>query len=231
MEILFQVLQHGTVVFDLSFWREILSQVLFPMLDNIDLAIQTPIRKNDESGVQFYLQTIQQIVQGFNDFFVRNMDRLGYVIPSYADILVLFISQTQSRRIIQVLIVCFRQFMQTIASQLSGGQWKDLIFSFSLCFEASLPSGLERELDEFFGEQNQGKDDSKLDLALSRCMVQLFLINTIDNALEISYSKWTVEDTALLLRCLETSYKFSKTFNSRFELCIKLQRADQQAGL
>ena len=47
-------------------------------------------------------------MQGFNDFFVKNIDKLSYVIPSYADILVLYISQTQSRRIIQVLIVCFR---------------------------------------------------------------------------------------------------------------------------
>ena len=58
MEILFQVLDHGIAAFDLNFWREILSQVLFPMLEDIDLAIQTPVRKNDENGVQFYLQTI-----------------------------------------------------------------------------------------------------------------------------------------------------------------------------
>ena len=57
-------------------------------------------------------------------------------------------------------------------------------------------------------------------------MVQLFLINTVNNALEFSYDKWTVEDTVRLLRCLDTSYQFSKAFNSRFELCIKLQRAD-----
>ena len=55
MEILFQVLDHGIAAFDLNFWREILSQVLFPMLEDIDLAIQTPVRKNDENGVQFYL--------------------------------------------------------------------------------------------------------------------------------------------------------------------------------
>ena len=59
METLFQILEHGIQPFDLNFWREILSQVLFPMLEDIDLAIQTPIRKNDDNGVQFYLQTIQ----------------------------------------------------------------------------------------------------------------------------------------------------------------------------
>ena len=51
METLFQVLEHGIQAFDLNFWREILSQALFPMLEDIDLAIQSPIRKNDENGV------------------------------------------------------------------------------------------------------------------------------------------------------------------------------------
>lgn len=53
-------------------------------------------------------------------------------------------------------------------------------------------------------------------------MVQLLLINTINNSLDYSYSKWSVEDTERLLRCLETCYRFSKAFNDRFELCIKL---------
>ena len=94
MEILFQILEHGIQAFDLNFWREILSQVLFPMLEDIDLAIQAPIRKRDLNGEQFYLHTIQQIVSGFNDFFVKNIDKISYVIPSYVDILILFISQT-----------------------------------------------------------------------------------------------------------------------------------------
>jgi hypothetical protein len=40
VEILFQVLQKGVDVFDLSFWREILSQVLLPILEDIDIAFE-----------------------------------------------------------------------------------------------------------------------------------------------------------------------------------------------
>lgn len=58
LEILFQVLQQGVEIFSLEFWREILSQVLFPMLEDIDLAIQTPSRRNDDKERTFYLQTI-----------------------------------------------------------------------------------------------------------------------------------------------------------------------------
>ena len=39
MDVLFQVLEHGVDVFDINFWQEILSQVLLPMLLDIELAI------------------------------------------------------------------------------------------------------------------------------------------------------------------------------------------------
>ena len=94
LNIFFQVLQQGVDFFDLEFWKEILSQVLFPMLEDIDLAIQTPTRKIDENQKKFYLQTTQLIVQGFNDFLTNNLQQLCFVVPTYADILVLFISQT-----------------------------------------------------------------------------------------------------------------------------------------
>lgn len=43
------------------------------MLEDIDLAIQTPSRRNDEKERSFYLSTIQAVVQGFNDFLVKHL--------------------------------------------------------------------------------------------------------------------------------------------------------------
>ena len=86
------------------------------MLEDIDLAIHTPSRRNDDKERTFYLQTIQGVVQGFNDFLLRNLKHLCFIVPTYVDILVLFISQTNSRRIIQVMIVCFGQFINKVAS-------------------------------------------------------------------------------------------------------------------
>ena len=154
---------------------------------------------------------------------MKNLDKLSYVVPSYIDILVLFLSRTQNRRIIQVLIVCFRQFMTAVSPRLSAQQWREVVVSFALCFETSLPSNLENELNEFLSDSNKAsQDDKALDLSLSKCMVQLLLINTINNSLDSSYAKWSVEDTERLLKCLETCFRFSKAFNDRFELCIKL---------
>ena len=55
----------------------------------------------------------------------------------------------------------------TIAAKLSAEEWSDLILTFSLGFEASQPSNLEKDLDEFFLQVDEEKDESKLDLSLS----------------------------------------------------------------
>jgi len=81
-------------VFDLSFWREILSQVFLPMLEDIDLAIETPSRKNDKKERTFYLNTMQSIVDKLNRFFLNNVEKMRPVISSYIDIVFLFMSTT-----------------------------------------------------------------------------------------------------------------------------------------
>ena len=39
ISIFFQVLKQGVSEFNLQFWQEVLSQVFYPMLEDIDLAI------------------------------------------------------------------------------------------------------------------------------------------------------------------------------------------------
>ena len=112
--------------------------------------------------------------------------------------------------------------MQTIADKLQADQWTDMIMTLTLCFESSLPAGLEKELDEFFCEVDEEKDDSKLDLTLSKCEIQLLLIYTISHSLEFAYEKWTIEDTNSLLSCIEKSYKFANSLTDRFDFCIKM---------
>ena len=40
------------------------------------------------------------------------------------------------------MIVCFQQFMQKIGEYLSTEMWQELIQTFSLCFEKSMPQNL-----------------------------------------------------------------------------------------
>ena len=77
IKVFFEVLESGLSEFDLPFWQEILSQVVFPMLEDIDLAIQNSSRRNDESEADFYLKTVFEMVQGFNDFLVAHLSVLS----------------------------------------------------------------------------------------------------------------------------------------------------------
>lgn len=92
VEILFQVLQKGVEVFDLSFWREILSQVFLPILEDIDIAFENQNKKINKSERTFLLNTILLIIDKFNRFIERNVKKMQAVIPCYLDILLMFLS-------------------------------------------------------------------------------------------------------------------------------------------
>lgn len=241
------MLQQGVDFFTLDFWREILSQVFFPLLEDIDLAIQTP-SKRSEAELSFYLQTIQSVIQGFNDFLLRNLAQLCFIVPVYTDVLVLFVSQTQSRKIIQVLIVCFQQFIQKVSAHISAAMWHEIIETFCLCFTSSRPLSLMEHVDSFVAlhemkcsdasegrkesfRKRVGDNEAALESCLSKCLVQLFIVNTLKDIAESSYEKLSMADCSRMLLTLQQSYDFSKEITGNFGNCVKMQQVDQMAGM
>ena len=169
-------------------------------------------------------------------------------MPTYIDIMVLYISQTQSRRIIQVMIVCFGQFLTTVGQYLDSPMWADLVETFCLCFQKSVPTTLMDEVDQFIGlhetkssdaseshkesfRKRISENETALERSLSNCLVQLFVVNTLKDALDSSYEQFLPEDVAKVLETLQQSYDFSHEVNSKFNNCMKLQRVDSMAGL
>jgi hypothetical protein len=83
----------------LTFWREIFSQVLYPLLEDIQLAMETSSRKNEEVDQVFYGQTFENIISRFDLFLNESYDALKDVVPCYIDILCLFIAKTTHKRL------------------------------------------------------------------------------------------------------------------------------------
>ena len=115
VEVLFQVLNKGVDVFDLSFWREILSQVLLPVLEDIDIAFENQNNKVNKSERTFLLNTILLMIDKFNRFIDRNIKKMQTVISCYIDVVLMFLSQTNSPRIIEILVRCIRPFITSIS--------------------------------------------------------------------------------------------------------------------
>jgi hypothetical protein len=69
---------------------------VLPLLEDILLAVEIP-NKNTDS--EFYKHTIQEILEKFNAFLVDKIDTLRYLIPSYIDVLALFISNINEKHI------------------------------------------------------------------------------------------------------------------------------------
>ena len=87
--------------------------------------------------------------------------------------------------------------------------WQELIETFCLCFERSRPHNLMDQVDSFVSlhetkssDASEGHKESfrkrisenegDLEQSLSRCLVQLFVVNTLKDALDSSYDRFSV---------------------------------------
>ena len=138
-----------------------MSQVFLPILEDIDIAIENQNGKIQKSERTFLLNTILLIVDKFNRFIDRNIKRMRSVIPCYIDIILMFLSQTKSVRIIEVLVRCVKPFITSITSQLGKSDWDDIIESLALCFLETSPSDMINDAKRVLSE---GHDQTILKL-------------------------------------------------------------------
>lgn len=109
------------------------------------------------------------------------------------------------------MIVCFGQFIQKVGEYLSTEMWQELVETFFLCFEKSMPESLMEEVDSYLAlhetksseaseshkesyKKRISENESALEKSLSNCLVQLFVVNTLKDALDTSYEKLSVND-------------------------------------
>ena len=135
--------------------------MFLPILEDIDIAIENQNGKIQKSERTFLLNTILLIVDKFNRFIDRNINRMRSVIPCYIDIILMFLSQTKSVRIIEVLVRCVKPFITSITSQLGKSDWDDIIESLALCFLETSPSDMINDAKRVLSE---GHDQTILKL-------------------------------------------------------------------
>ncbi len=135
--------------------------MFLPILEDIDIAIENQNGKIQKSERTFLLNTILLIVDKFNRFIDRNIKRMRSVIPCYIDIILMFLSQTKSVRIIEVLVRCVKPFITSITSQLGKSDWDDIIESLALCFLETSPSDM---IDDAKRVLSEGHDQTILKL-------------------------------------------------------------------
>lgn len=181
-----------------------MSQVFLPILEDIDIAIENQNRKIQKSERTFLLNTILLMIDKFNRFIDRNIKRMSSVIPCYIDIVLMFLSQTKSARIIEVLVRCIRPFIASIAPQLGKSDWDDVTESLKLCFQATSPSDMLEQAKQVMIESDD-QTVLKLEKLFSRTQVQAFLVDLSDDLLTKCYSSLSVTNIAKLILCLRTA--------------------------
>ena len=85
----FKIFNDYSSDFTEEFWKEVLHQIVLPVLEDIHLAVEIP-NKNTDS--EFYRVTINEILVKMNAFLVNKIDAYKHLIPTYIEVLSIFIS-------------------------------------------------------------------------------------------------------------------------------------------
>ena len=171
MNNLFNMLERASLEKSVDFWRELCSQVLYPVLEDIQLAVETDQNPSiDDENVAFYQEILESIFERFAIFlneFYKNMPK---VVSIYIDIICLFISNVSNKRIANVTAKSLVNLINTIGDKLSQEEWDNFTTSLCLCVDSTLPKSLVTN------------EPGNLDHQLARCLVQLQLINCISES-------------------------------------------------
>ena len=82
------------------------------------------------------------MIDKFNRFIERSIKKMQIIIPSFIDIVLMFLAQTQSHRIIEILVRVVKPFIVNIATHLGKSDWDSVTDSITLCFQATSSADL-----------------------------------------------------------------------------------------
>lgn len=68
---LFSVLERAVVKNSVLFWRELFSHVLYPILEDINLAVETKKESETEADNPFYYTVLEALVDKFGEFLLE----------------------------------------------------------------------------------------------------------------------------------------------------------------
>jgi len=112
-----------------SLWREIVSQVIFPVLEDIRLQVELATRKNNLEHARHHVMVLQQLLTSLNRFFSEKQASLPpTLLTCYTDILCLFASNINNQELASVVMEQLKHLLVEIGARFSGPeQWSDVI--------------------------------------------------------------------------------------------------------
>lgn len=66
------------------------------------------------------------------------------------------------------------------------------------------------------------ENEAALEHSLSKCLVQLFVVNTLKDCLDTSYEKLSVAESQHMQDTLQMSYDAAHDITSQFKNCVKM---------
>ena len=196
-----------------SLWREIFSQVLFPVLEDIRLQVELATRKSNYEQAQHHITTLQLLMASMNSFLIQKQESLPPALHNcYMDVICLFASLINNQELAAVVMDELKILIVEIGSRfVVPEQWDDVIEQISLLFQAALPRLLademensqSQEMSDMIGDDNNkasgrsmgGQPDSRLkfEQCYAKCTVQLRLTKVVAEIISSFFDQLSIE--------------------------------------
>lgn len=112
-------------------WREIFSQVLYPVFEDIRLQVELATRKGNLEHAHHHILVLQRLLVTLNRFFSISAKQGSLptsLLTCYTDIVCLYASNINNRELAEVVMDQLKNLLIDIGAQFAGPeQWSDVI--------------------------------------------------------------------------------------------------------
>jgi Sec7-like guanine-nucleotide exchange factor len=197
LNILFELLQKAE--FDQEQWKVIYNAVILPIFDDAQIS--------DDAWI---IGTFKEALLGLLSLLVDKWDDLSFLTAGIIELLSTLVESCKDV-LAKVAIEVLKELLVTVSSRFAEADWDLLSQKYAQALRATTPAELLTQ------QKSPGQLPFDAEICMSKCLIQIYLINHLNEILGSKAINWTSEQLYFVVEALRDSYELAHEFNRQTE--------------
>jgi len=233
---LFDIFKTYGEYFPREFWKRIFHEVLKPLFEKSESSL-TLVRKSSISGgagaddSKYENEPLREMFSRLIDIHNYYRPKLDFFTKDLLELLVDCAIQPQEM-VAKISLNTIRFLINNWHNNFTPSEWETCIAAFREIFEKTLPRQL-LNYKSINSEKKSPREDYNFNSqeCLTHCIIQLQMISLVKDVLEQHGDYFNDEQVYEILKMLQASYKFAKSFNEQKYLRFCLWKDDSMRAM
>ncbi|CAO1623335.1 unnamed protein product [Jaminaea pallidilutea] len=227
LDALFAILKRHGSTFRPDFWATVCQEVVFPIFAVLRSRSDVSRFSTQEDMSVWLSTTMIQALRNLISLWTHYFETLKSLLPKLLSLLCACICQ-ENDTLARIGTSCLQQLLENNVRKLSESQWKEVVDTLLDLFKTTTAHQLfdpALRSEQSNSESLTGSERRKIfKQIIVKCVLQLLLIETTHELLErpVVYELIPPAELLRLTTVLESSYRFSKSFNADKDLRVAL---------